>query len=169
MNRALSHLVIALVLLGLAVAGYAAAFLTIERTRTQIAEVTGKMLQRMDDQRRIQEAQGALAALSANEARITGYFLNEKDVVEFLEELESTGDTLGADVTVVAVNNERGATPPRVAVALRITGSFDAVMRTIGAIEYGPYDGVVTTVTMDDQGDGTWGASVTYSVGTAQS
>lgn len=166
MNRVLTHLVIALVLLALCVAGYIAAFLAVEKTRDQIAEVSGKTVALMEDQERIKEAQGALAALSQNESRITGYFLNEKEIVSFLEEVESAGEALGANVTVVAVNNERGTTPSRVSVALRITGSFDAVMRTIGVIEYEPYDGVITTITMDDQGEGVWGASVTYSVGT---
>lgn len=168
MNRALTHLMIALVLLALMLAAYVFVFLGIEKTRNQIAEVSGKMVQLEKDRERIREAQGALAALSANEARVTGYFLNEAAIVDFLEEVESAGDALGATVTVVAVNNERGAAPPRVSVSLRVTGSFDAVMRTIGVVEYGPYDGVITTVTMDDQGDGAWGASVTYSVGTAK-
>lgn len=168
MNRVLTHLVIALVFLALSIAAYVFAFLAIEKTRDQIAEVSGKTVALVEDQERIKEAQGALAALSQNESRITGYFLNEKEIVSFLEEVESAGEALGADVTVVAVNNERNATPPRVSVALRITGSFDAVMRTIGVIEYQSYDGIITTITMDDQGSGVWGASITYSVGTTK-
>lgn len=109
--------------------------------------------------------------LSAEEERsaIRGYFVSSDTTVPFLEELEATGRSLGSVVSVVSVAEV--TTPrPLLSVALRVEGSFASVMRTVGAIEYGPRDIQVTALTMDtdvgaEEGGDMWRATLTLSVG----
>jgi hypothetical protein len=107
--------------------------------------------------------------LAANEARIYGHFVNENDIVPFLEELEAIGDTLGADVKVESVNKPKlkADQPQYLEIALTISGPFSSVVRTLGAIEYQPYDTKLVELTLDspDAGQG-WMATVTFRVGT---
>jgi hypothetical protein len=50
--------------------------------------------------------------------------------------------------------------------SLRIVGSFDAVMRTLGAIEYQAYDTTLANVTLDTPTGENWTASASFLVGT---
>lgn len=107
-------------------------------------------------------ARTELAALAVDEAFVAGRFLPVPEIVEFLEELETTGRSFGAQVSVVSVAD--ATTKGRLSVALSIAGSFDAVMRTIGAVEYGRYASVVRNLTLDTAGEGEWSASMTMEV-----
>jgi hypothetical protein len=90
--------------------------------------------------------------------------------VAFLGDLEKQGKAQGAAVEVLSVTDQ-DATKRRISLSLKITGSFDAVVRTLGTIEYGPYDAVLTNVTLDsvaakENAPAVWTAAVVISFGT---
>jgi len=107
----------------------------------------------------------ALEELSMQEAELYRHFVGDDTIVQYLEEIETTAESLGASVEVVAVGDAKDAS--RVSVSLRIIGSFDAVMRTLGAIEYQQYDTTLATLTLDTPpSEGTnWTAAATFLVG----
>jgi hypothetical protein len=131
----------------------------------------GKIQDAKQSGARVIEAKKELEKASADEAAIRGYFVSTADVVPFLESMQSTGSRFGTQVEVASVSSDAAKPHARLALSLRITGTFDGVERTLGAIEYQPYDTVVQTLTLDTpEGQGgavpQWTAAVTLSVGT---
>lgn len=104
-------------------------------------------------------ARSALAALSDDEDFMERLLLSTEDLVPFLEELEASGSDYGASVSVVSVSDAEGE--GRIRVAFSIEGSFDAVMRTLGTVEYAEHASAVRNVTLDTPGEGMWSAAVT--------
>lgn len=116
-----------------------------------------------------QAAKSQLAKALSDQANITGYFVSTNDIVSYLGALQNTGTKYGAKVEVESVTSQPAQPHTLLQLALRITGPFNSVERTLGAIEYEPYDTTVTTVTLDTPGGaGTpqWTAAVTMNVGT---
>jgi hypothetical protein len=133
------------------------------------AALTSEMAQVRLDADRAREARTQLASIAGDEATIRGHFVAASDIVGFLETLEKTGSSLGSQVEVVSVGEENGARPT-LALSLRISGGFDAVVRTLGAIEYAPYDVELTRMALNAGGGGEagtqWVAEVQLQVGT---
>ena len=103
----------------------------------------------------------------AQENHIASHVVQTADIVLFLEGLEKTGKTLGAVVDVASVTSETKSADGRISLSLSITGSFDAVMRTLGAIEHGPYANMVSDLTLDTSDEGkSWSAKGVFIVAT---
>lgn len=118
---------------------------------------------------RAREAKTQLTRALSDRASITGYFVDTNDVVPYLETLQTTGARFGAKVSVESVSAQPAKPHALLQLALRITGSFDSVERTLGAIEYEPYDTTISNVTLDTPGGVSgpqWTAAVTMNVGT---
>lgn len=143
----------------------------------QVAEATGRAAalateieaMRMDSER-ARDARAQLAAIAGDEAAVRAHLVPTEDVVPFLETLEGTGNAFGSDVEVVSVSAQQEPRP-NLALSVRVTGGFDAVVRTLGAIEYAPYDIELRQLTLDTAGGNAtttpWIASATLIVGTA--
>ncbi len=133
-----------------------------------ISDIAAKRLEAM----RVAAAKEALPALAADEAAITQFFVKADDIVPFLEKLQTIGTVHGANVEVLSVGAESGKGNHRISISLKITGSFDAVMRTLGTIEYSPFDIALTNVTLDSEknalknGGTAWTAAAVFTVGT---
>lgn len=119
-----------------------------------------------------QAARSQLTKALSDRASITDYFVSTNDIVSYLGILQNTGTKYGAKVGVDSVTAQPAQPHALLQLALHITGPFDSVERTLGAIEYEPYDTTVTSVTLDTPGgSGTpqWTAAVTMNVGTVDS
>jgi hypothetical protein len=118
-----------------------------------------------DTTARAAEAASELMQLGPQEAEVESHFVGVPDVVGFLQQLQGVGTREGAIVTVGSVSED--ATPrPHLTIALTITGSFDAVMRTMGVIENGPYSVQTTQASLNSTGGGEWGSAMTVTVAT---
>lgn len=137
-------------------------------TTARGAELEAALKEREAAGGRSAAARRALTDLAVEEERIGAYFVSPAEIVPFLESLEGTGEAIGAEVDIVSVGDTPDATG-RIPLSLSISGSFDAVLRTVGAIEHHPNDLRVTTLTLDTpQGaasQGVWTANITFSVG----
>ncbi len=152
-------------------AAYGAWYVVVGQASATSAALATEIETKTQESARVASAREALATLATDEASIQAYFIRQEDIVSFLERLESSGSSLGSVVEVVSVGAEPGGERPHIRLSLKITGSFDAVMRTLGAIEYGPYDSAVTSVTLDtlpaENGpSGRWTAAATLTLGT---
>lgn len=169
MNRPLSHFSILLALLAVAAIVYGVAYHAVASESSAVATLEGQIRAKTDAAARIAAARSALAEISGDEAAVQGYFVSEADVVPFIDDLESRGSSLGAEVRVVSVSVASAGLHPTLALALTASGPFDAVMRTLGTIEYAPYAIAVQNVSVSESAKGQWHADMALIVGSAPS
>lgn len=164
--RSLTHLFVALGFLAVVIALYSFWYFEVVRETKRSAELASQIYTTIESTVRAEETSDTLAELMTDEAAINSYVVKLADVVPFLERIEGTGRSIGSSVEVVSVADKPGA-DGRVTLSVRIIGSFDVVLRTLGAIEYGPYDSRVTNLTFDNPAGGkAWTAVVSLSVAT---
>lgn len=164
MSRSLIHLLIAFGILAAVGGLYAFWYYQVEKEAKESATLLAQIQANVQSAVIASETGDALVALAADEAAIDGYRIKLADIVTFLERIEGTGRSLGSAVEVVAVADKPGP-DGRIELTVRIIGSFDTVLRSLGAIEYGPYDSRVTNLTFDTPSDGgAWTAVATMSV-----
>ncbi len=167
MKSSFSALIIAMVILALAFAGYGALRAKVTGESVAVAGLTRDIEAKTAAAERLARVRETLASLAEEEVAIGNYFVPQTGVVAFIEELQSRGQSLGTTVGIASV----GATPvsakgrPRLLVSLTITGPFDAVVRTLGSIEYAPYNIKTTNLVLTRGEDKTWVAAVSLSVG----
>lgn len=165
-NSALIHLGIAILVAILAVIAYVwwqeQVLQAVSAARTlaeEASSVSGTQAETL-------RSKTELSTLTADEAFVEERFLPPSGIVEFLEGLEETGRSYEAEVSVVSVSDVLDG--DRIAIALSVEGSFDAVMRTLGTLEYGPRAVTVETVTLDTSGEGAWTLAGRFLVGAAR-
>jgi hypothetical protein len=170
MNRIYAHIVIVMLLLAATAGGYGFWYLQVGEAGSRIAVIDAELAAKNEELKQIQEARSALAALSEKEARIRSYFVEGDGVVPFIEEVGRIGSSLGAKVEVLGVAEEQGRERGSIELSLRIEGTFDAVMRTVGALEYAPYDITLTRLAIDavsqDELGSSWAEQAAYTIGT---
>lgn len=170
MKRAsLIQLVVALVVFTATLGVYSFWYSLVGKASVEAASLSEEIRTKSQDSARVAAAKIALESLAEDEAAMRAYLVREKDIVPFLGTLEDTGASLGANVEVVSVSAEPKGERSQLQLSLKITGSFDAVLRTLGAIEYGPYDSAIQSVTFDTvpiEGSSSWTAAATFRLGT---
>lgn len=164
MSRSLAQLLVALGVLAVVSGLYALWYYEVQQEAKKSGELQVQIQTTIESAVTAAETSDALAALAADEAAIEGYRIKLADIVSFLERIEGTGRALSSSVEVVTVADKPGS-DGRMMLTIRIMGTFDAVLRTLGAIEYGPYDSKVTSLTFDTPTNGgAWTAVTTLSV-----
>lgn len=168
MKNPLIHLIAAAIILVVTIVAYGLWYVAVDTANAQARTLAGEIRTKGQDAERIAEAKAALTALAVNESSVAQHFVSANDVVPFLSSLESTGKALGAKVDVVSVGADTSGKDKfgHINLALHINGSFNAVVRTLGAFEYAPYDITLTNLTLDTTGAPDWSAAVSLSVGT---
>lgn len=153
-----------------ALGAYGALFYAFSAARAEAEAAANEVARIETEDAAIENAEEIIAALSADEAVLSSYFVSTDGIVAFLEELERSGEELGTAVEVASVSP---ATAPggRLTIALRIEGSFASVMRTLGSLEYGPRDLRIVTLALDTPPSGedaSWVAAATFSAATLE-
>ncbi|HEV7121750.1 MAG TPA: hypothetical protein VGN56_02915 [Candidatus Paceibacterota bacterium] len=167
MKNPLIQLALAFLLLVAGIGAYGIWFVAVDTENAHARDLAGQIQTKSQDATRIAEAKATLAALATDEASVGSHFVSTDDVVPFLSGLQNTGSALGSKVEVASV----GAVPVQAGqghlnLSLHITGTFDSVLRTLGALEYAPYDMRLTNLSLDTASKGVWSASASFSVGT---
>lgn len=170
-RRALIELALALSLLVAVLLGYGVWYVAVGKASAESAALASEIETKRIDSARVASAKAALESLAADESSMRTYLVREADVVPFLGKIEGAGTALGAQVEVVSVGSEVADGREVLRLSLKVTGSFDAVLRTLGALEYGPYDTRVSNVTLDtvagaEGPSGMWTATATFFIGT---
>jgi hypothetical protein len=170
MSRSMVRLILVLGLLAAGSGVYAWWYAQVAGATDRAAALATEINEIRLDSERARDARDQLAALGTDEAAVRAHVVPAQDVVPFLETLEATGASLGSDVEVVSVSAQQEPRP-NLALSVRITGGFDAVLRTLGAIEYAPYDIELRQLSLDTAGGSAtttpWVASATLLVGTS--
>ena len=149
------------------------ASVTAIQLREKATQLEQELLEKQDEVLRVASAKAALPILARSEEALLSYRTRSSDIVPLLERLEKQGRAEGATVEVLSVSPEQAGTQSRILISLTASGTFDAVMRTLGTIEYGPYDITVKTVVLDsptgtEEKTSVWTAAVILSLGTDQ-
>jgi hypothetical protein len=139
----------------------------------QVGKIAGEIKLQTNNSALAAQAKQELTVLSADQASVQQYFVSTNDVVPFLQQLQTTGTYLGSNVQIASVSATPGVPYGKLSLAISIAGSFNAVMRTLGSIEYEPYDTAISTLTFDappgnttSSGVPQWTANAIFLVGT---
>lgn len=163
MRRTHTICIAACVALVIALVAYVWWYHTVASLSAQASGLTNALAARARAETRISAAQAQLAELSSQESTVDGYFISNADIVPFIEQLQSIAATAGAQTNILSVAAGTGPSPT-FTIALSITGDFSHVVRAVGAIEYAPYDLIVSGLTFTSS-KRTWQANMTLVVG----
>lgn len=165
MKSPLIHLAIALVICALALSGYGLAYRAILTKTSDIAALDGSIAAKTASINHLTTTRAALSEITSYEEAIQSYFVSENGVVGFIDNLEALGRAQGTKVNVLSVSPDSGAQQSALGFSISITGTFDAVMRTVGAIEYAPYAISISTLSVGQDAKNAWHADLAFRVG----
>jgi len=165
MKSPFSHITAAFVLCIVAIVGYGMWYATISTKSAAVASLQNQIDTKTETVNRIAATRATLADVASDEATVQSYFVPEAGVVSFIDSLETHGKALGASMNVLSVSTSGTVAQPTLAFTLTAKGTFDAVMRTVGSIEYSPYDLSITALTIVQDDKNSWHADLKLSVG----
>ncbi|MBU6490819.1 hypothetical protein KGQ25_01480 [Patescibacteria group bacterium] len=165
MKSPLVHLILAAALCIASIIGYGVWYTVVAAQSAAVANLENQISTKIQIVSRVSSAQTALAGIAGDEAAVQSYFVPETGVVAFINDLEARGRVLKADVSVLSVSSGGTKTHPTFAFIIVVKGPFDAVMRTVGAIEYAPYALSLSSLSLGQDPTGDWSASLNLLVG----
>ncbi len=165
MKSPFTHLIVMSLICVAVLAGYGAWYAVIVAKSASVAALQDDIDTKTESVSLMSTARAALSEIADDEATVQSYFVPETGVVAFIDSLEARGRLLGATVDVLSVSAGKTLSKPTLAFALSIEGTFDAVMRTVGAIEYAPYAISVSTFSIGQGEKQRWRASLNLLVG----
>lgn len=165
MKSSFFHLVIWLSVCVVALVGYGFWYATISNKSAAVAELQNQIDTKTETSGRIASARMALAEIAGDEVAVQSYFVPETEVVPFIVILEEHARAQKATMKVLSVSVSDTAEHPTLVLSLTISGTFDAVMRTIGAIEYAPFDLSISKLSVAKDEKNIWEAGLELLVG----
>ena len=165
MRSPVIHLLLAIFVGLIASGGYAWWYNELSHKSSEAASLEAQIAVSQQQSSRIAAARAALAEIAADEAKVQNYFVSENTIVSFINVLQQTGAAQGATLKVLSVSKGGTTLQSTLVLALSIKGPFDSVMRTIGSIEYSPYAVSVATLSLTQDPQKGWDASLTITVG----
>ncbi|MHB8860591.1 MAG: hypothetical protein ACYC48_02550 [Minisyncoccota bacterium] len=159
------HFILALIIGLMTIVGYSAWYASVSQKSSDVANLQDQITAAKGNVGRIASARVALAEIAGDEKNIQNYFVSEADVVAFITYLEERGQAEKATVSVLSVSTGGTHVLPTLLVALTVKGTFDAVMRTVGIIEYAPYALSISSLSVVEDTKNTWHADMNLTVG----
>ncbi len=146
MKSSLTHLVVVLVICVCSAGGFWFWYTSIVEKSIEATILQGQINAKSGAISRITTARTVFAEIANDEAAVQSYFVPETGIVAFIDTLEGRGRSLGTEVSVLSVSTGGDLMHPTLDLTLSIKGSFDAVMRTVGSIEYAPYASSISSL-----------------------
>lgn len=165
MKSSLVHFIVASAASAIVLVGYGVWYAALAAKSVSVANLQDQIDTKMETARRVASARAAMAEIADDESIVRSYFVSETSVVAFISALEAQGHAQGASVQVLSVSSGAARTQPTLAFSLTISGTFDAVMRTVGAIEYAPYNLTISAFSIGRDDKNNWQANVGLTVG----
>jgi hypothetical protein len=160
MKSPLIHLMIMGILSVAAVTGYSFWYTMVSNKSNEVVDLQNQIVTATETMNHIASARTMLAEISGDEAKMQSYFIREADIPAFNDYLESLGRPENATVSIISVAPGGSSAQPTFLITLTIGGAFDAVMTTVGAMEYAPYDISLSALSVTQSGKDNWQASV---------
>jgi hypothetical protein len=165
MKSPLLHIILACSVCVATMIGYGFWYATVGAKSIAVANLESQISEKTEAASRIASARASLAEIAGDEASMQNYFVPETGVVAFINNLEAQGRAQGASVSVLSVSTSGAGAQPTLTFSITIKGTFDAVMRTVGAIEYAPYDLSISALSLGQEGSNSWHANLNLLVG----
>ncbi len=165
MKSSFLYLMVWLIVCGATFVGYGMWYLTIAEASSTVAHLQQQIDTKTRASDRVALARATFAEIADDEAAVQSHFVPETGVVTFINALETIAYGQKAKMKVLSVSTGEGAKQPTLLFSLTVSGTFDAVMRTIGAIEYAPYDLSVTKLSVTQGEKNFWRADLDIVVG----
>lgn len=145
--------------------GYGFWYSVIANKSASVADLQSQIDNRMEAAGRITAARTALAEIAGDESAVQSYFVPETGVVSFIDNLESRARAQETTMKVLSVSVGSSTKRPTLVFSLSVGGTFDSVMRTVGAIEYAPYNISISRLSLGKEEKGLWNATMELIVG----
>jgi len=165
MKSSFLQLAIAIIFLCFFLVGYGFLYSTISSKSATLASLDSQIAEKTRLAKRTSSAQSELAGIEDAETAVQSYFVPETGVVSFIDGLEAQGKTQGSTINVLSVSSGTANGRPIFLLALTVHGTFDAVMRTVGTIEYAPYDLSIPQLSLVQDDKNSWHADLSLTVG----
>ena len=139
MRAPLVGLIVSLGVLALSLGAYVFWHNTVSSLSDHVDELVASAAEKNAALARLASGKDALVALASDEETLKSFSVAREGVVSFLESIESRSAKLGAHLEVGSVVVEEEGPHPLLLLTIKITGSFEAVLRALGLLEYGPH------------------------------
>lgn len=164
------QLALAFAVCAAATAGYWFWYGVVAAKSVSVTALQGRIDANMDAASRRAAARAALADMAGDETVVRDYFVSETGIVAFIDGLEALGRAVGnTTVSVLSVSTGGTGERPAFKFSLLVKGTFDGVMRTVGAIEYAPYAISVSSFSVAKNDKNDWQANLVFLAGSATS
>ena len=159
------HLTIWLSVCIVAFVGQGFLYAGIANKSNSVADLQSQINTKNETASRIASARTALAEIAGDEAAVQGYFVSETEIVPFIGNLEEHASAQAATMKVLSVSVSDATEYSTLVLSITVNGTFDAVMRTVGAIEYSPYDLSISKLSLGKDEKNSWHADLELLVG----
>ncbi|MDD2657155.1 MAG: hypothetical protein PHD04_00635 [Candidatus Pacebacteria bacterium] len=159
------HLTFTLIICVALFATYGVWYAAVSAKSTSVTALQSQIDAKTATMKRLATTRAAFVEMAGDEAVVQAYFVPETGVVAFIDKLEMRGNLLGATINVLSVSTNDTSARPALEFALSVDGAFDAIMRTVGAIEYAPYDITISSLSIGKDIKDVWHADLKISVG----
>lgn len=160
MKSTQTRLIVSIAIATGAIGGYLYWYSLVTQKSAEVANLEAEINARTEKSLRIVIARATLAEIEDDEQVVQNYFVAETEVVRFIEDLQRRAKDRGATLKVASVASAQDGNRPILNLSLGIDGPFDSVVRTVGVIEYAPYDLVVNKLTIDKADKTSWHAAM---------
>ncbi|MCX6787006.1 MAG: hypothetical protein NTY93_00550 [Candidatus Kaiserbacteria bacterium] len=147
--------------------GYGFWYAAVAAKSATVAGLQNQIATETETASRIATARAVITEIAGDEAVVQSYFVPETGVVRFISELEAQGQAQGATTSVLSVSTGTG-TQPTLLFSLSVKGTFDAVLRAVGVIEYMPYNLSVSGLSLTQDDKNSWNANLDLVVGSVK-
>lgn len=131
----------------------------------KVADIQNQINAKTETASRIAFARTTLNEIADDEAIVQSYFVPETGIVSFIDDLEARARGQKTAMKVLSVSVSDVKKRPTITLSINISGTFDAVARTVGVIEYAPYDLSVSKLSFVKDGKNEWHADIEIIVG----
>ena len=140
MKSPLNHIITACVIGAIVFLIHGFLYTVIVKKSTEVATLQNQIDIKREKINSIISSRVALAKIAKDEAIVKKYFVSENDIVAFIDDLQTRGASQGTVVKVLSVSAGTASIKSSLTLPITVAGTFDSVMRTVGMIEYAPYN-----------------------------
>lgn len=165
MKSSFFHLLVWIFICAVVIIGQIFWYVVISNKSIAVADLQRQIDTKKETAERISSARTALAEIAGDESVVQSYFVPENGVVPFIENLETRVRAQSATMKVLSVSVGDAKKKPSLLFSVTVNGTFDSVMRSIGVIEYAPYDISVSKLSIVKDSKNNWHADIEFIVG----
>lgn len=165
MRSSLSHLLGALSLCVVSIVLYGMWYTAVSAKSIAAGNLQSTIDEKIKTANQVTTTRAAFANIADEEAAIHAYFVPQMEVSTFIDTLKKYAETLGTTLETPSISVSGTLIQPTLSFTIVVRGTFTAVMRTVGAIEYAPYDLIIPTLSITKDTENGWHADLKLVVG----